>query len=360
MRLWLAMVLAACRADPAPAPVACTDALAPGELVVTEVLANPFGADPGHEWFELYNASGRALDLAGLSIAHSRPDGSTAKTHRIAELALATGQYAALGDVDPDRLPPYLDYGYGSDLGELYDSGGGKLVLACGSTVIAAASYDGVVEGHSRELGEGLVDAQASADPASWCESERAVLPTGDFGTPGAANDCVPLAAGQCEDGGAARAIRTPAAGELAITEVMPDPAVEPYEDWFEIENVGTRAVDVNGLGLDRAADARQPDVIDRASCVPLAPGAFALFARSADGTSNGMLPEVDATFGFSLVIANGDVRVLAGSTVIASATWPTATRGVSLQLVPTACPGIAPYGDQMNLGTPRAQNRCE
>ncbi|HTR51217.1 MAG TPA: lamin tail domain-containing protein [Kofleriaceae bacterium] len=360
MRAWLAIVLSACAADPAPAPAACRDALAPGDLVVTEVMANPVGADPGHEWFEIYNASERALDLAGLAITHSRPDGSTAKVHRITELALAPARYAALGDVEVDQLPPYLDYGYGADLGELYDSGGGKLVLGCGTTAIAAASYDDVVEGHSRELGIGLLDAQASADPASWCECERAQLPTGDFGTPGAASDCVPLAAGQCADGDHARAIRAPAPGALAISEVMPDPAVEPYEDWFEIENVGGDAFDLNGLGLDRVADARPPDVIAQAACAPVAPGAFALFARSADGATNGMLPAVDATFGFSLVIDDGDVRVVEGDTVLASATWPTASRGVSLQLVPTACPGAAPYGDRANLGTPRAPNRCQ
>jgi hypothetical protein len=194
----------------------------------------------------------------------------------------------------------------------------------------------------------------------------------GDLGTPGGANgQCTTLPpAGMClQDGITLRAIVKPAAGKLVITEVMANPKVEPAQEWFEIANTGATAFDLNELGLDRAGDTRMPDVIHAADCKSVAPGGFALFARSTDAATNGMLPPPDATFGFSMVNSAGDVQVLDGTTVLDAVTYATTTDGVSLQLDPdhftTAdndaaanfCPATAPYGDMTNQGTPKAAN---
>ena len=96
-----------------------------------------------------------------------------------------------------------------------------------------------------------------------------------------------------------------------------------------------------------------------RGTCKPVSPGGFALFARSTDPAVNGMLPPVDATFGFTLADSGGDVRVLDGGAVLDAVSWPTSTVGVSAQLVPRACAAITPYGDGANAGTPRAPNVC-
>ncbi len=350
MRALPILLAAAC--GPTDHPPRCADVIAAGELVITEVMADPVGADDGNEWLEIYDGAGRDLELAGLELVHSRADGSQPMRHVVRELSIASGAYAVLGNAAPDMLPAHVDYGYGGDLGALYDAGGGMLSLACGATVIDSAGYADVMPGHSRELAAGVLDAVANDDPASWCQSKSA-------GTPGQPNDCVPLAPGQCNDAGRARAIRTPAPGELAISEIMPNPRIEPAQEWFEITNLGSAAFDLNGLALDRAGDARAPDAIGDSNCKPVAPGAFALFARSADPAANGMLPPVDATFGFSMVNTGGDVRVLAGATVLDAVTWMTSTDAVSQQLVPTACPAVTPYGDDTNKGTPRAPNSC-
>ena len=333
----------------------------PGELVITEVLADPVGPDAGREWIELYVAADHPLELAGLELDHARGDGSDPHAHVIDELAVAPGRYVTLGDADPAHLPPYLDDSYGADLGPLYNSGGGRLALRCGGALVDAAGYDDVEEGHARELGAGPPDAQANDDPASWCRADATAMGDGDFGTPGRPSDCTPVPPGTCLDAGTARPVRAPDAGALAITELMPNPKLEPAEEWFEVENVGGAAFDLNELALDRAGDARAPDPIHATACRPLAPGAFALFARSADAADNGGLPDVDATFSFAMPNAGGDVRVLAadGATVLAAASWSSSRDGVSLQLVPDACPGATPYGDRTNLGTPKEANRC-
>ena len=64
----------------------CKDTLLAGDLVITEVFADykaptgGTGADEGKEWFEIYNASDRPIELTGLTIVHSRPDGSTPRS----------------------------------------------------------------------------------------------------------------------------------------------------------------------------------------------------------------------------------------------------------------------------------------
>jgi hypothetical protein len=177
------------------------------------------------------------------------------------------------------------------------------------------------------------------------------------------------VAPGTCNDGGTSRAIVKPAMGQLVISEIMPNPKVEPAEEWFEITNTGATAFDLNALALDRAGDTRAPDVITAADCKSIAPGGFALFARSNDPAANGMLPAVDATFGFTMPNTAGDVQVLDGATVLDAVTWTKSTDGISSQVSPAQltttandsaasfCPGTTPYGDGMNQGTPKAAN---
>jgi hypothetical protein len=90
------------------------------------------------------------------------------------------------------------------------------------------------------------------------------------------------------------------------------------------------------------------------------------LFARSANPAINGMLPPVDATFGFSLTNTSGAISVLDGATVLDTVTWTSTTSGVSKALgsnhfsttandsAASFCPGTVPYGDNTNKGTPR------
>src|SRR6266567_2966797 len=105
MRWISCAVLAAC-APAASAP--CRDQLAPGDLVITEVFARykGSGGDHGRQWFEIFNATDRTLELAGLELA------TAGGKHRVSHLALAQHTYATLGDVAADAAAGYLDYGF--------------------------------------------------------------------------------------------------------------------------------------------------------------------------------------------------------------------------------------------------------
>lgn len=38
-------------------------------LIISEIMANPFGSDNGHEWIELFNDSASSIDLSGLTVS---------------------------------------------------------------------------------------------------------------------------------------------------------------------------------------------------------------------------------------------------------------------------------------------------
>ena len=54
----------------------CESGLMAGDLVITEIMANPAGRDEGGEWFELYNPSASGVDLTGVKIEAARADGT--------------------------------------------------------------------------------------------------------------------------------------------------------------------------------------------------------------------------------------------------------------------------------------------
>lgn len=357
---------------------ACADIVV-GELVITEVFADyaappgGSGADDGQEWFEVQNVSGGAIDLQGVTVVHSRPDGSRESTHVMGTLTVEAGGYAVLGNVLPEFVTGHLDYGYGSDLGDLYNTDGGKLELRCGSAVIDTILYDEVTSGRSNGFDGGTpADYQLNDDLAQWCsppaDAAYEFVPA-NFATPGSTNfDCEVVTPGMCDDGGTMRALVTPAVGDLVITEVHPRPMAVGAADgeWFEV--LVTRDVDLNGVGLDRAGDTAAPVVLTSASCLRVTAGSYVVFARNGDTDTNGGLPEVAGEFMFSMVDSGGDVQVVVDTTVLDSYTWASSRSGTAIQLdadvtdaagndEPTAwCDATATYGGG-DRGTPGLAN---
>ncbi|HET7501338.1 MAG TPA: lamin tail domain-containing protein [Kofleriaceae bacterium] len=374
-----AAVLAGCGPSPAT-PDGCRAALLPGDLVITEVFADfqattGDGNDAGREWFEIYNARGEPIDLEGLTIQHSRADGSRPGAHTLAQATIAPGQYFTLGNAAPGHAPAYVDYGYGDDLGDLFNTDGGTLVLSCSDAEIDRVVYGGVKPGHARELTAAQPpDYTLNDDPGQWCLAGAAEFEAGNFGTPGAENDCRPVIVGQCNDGGTMRDAVPPGPGDLVITEVMPSPerATDATGEWIEARVMND--VDLNGVGLDRAGDSARPEVLDSPDCLRVRAGSYLVFARSTVDTENGGLPAgaIHGTFRFSLIpgsaAAPGDVAIVAGTTVVDAVTWTRSTAGAALQLDPgridpiandtesNFCAAQAPYGSG-DLGTPGAAN---
>jgi hypothetical protein len=322
----------------------CTGILA-GELVITEIFADAAappggsGADDGREWFEIFNASTRTIDLEGVTLVHTRPDGSRQKVHVMDPLTIPAGSYAVLGNVLPEFVTDHLDYGYANELGDLFNTNGGALTIRCGGEVIDRALYDAVASGRSTGFDGGIFpDYTANDDLTLWCTTPNDPdfeFAPNNFGTPGGGNyDCITITSGMCDDGTGLRPTMSPVAGDLVITEVHPSPSGDDaVQEWFEAYAVN--GFDLNGVGLDRAGDNLNPNVITGEPCLTVAAGTYLVFARSRDPELNGALPRVDGLFRFSLV-GTGDVRILdpAGG-VLDAVTWTGATNNVSRQLDP-------------------------
>ncbi len=269
MRVWLILALLVAACGPGDDDGGACGEILPGDIVVTEIFADydaptgGSGADAGKEWFEIYNASTRAIDLDGVTITHERPDGSRSNSHTMRSFTLASGEYAVLGSVGDEFVVGFLDYGYADDLGDLFNTDGGVIRLSCGDTEIDEATYDEVTPGRSTGFDGGVTpDFTANDSLANWCltpNEDSFTFEDSNFGTPGDANfDCMVVTPGQCMDGATARATIPAAAGDLVITEVHANPSGDDgLQEWIEVYAIN--AVDLNGTKIDRAGDTANP-----------------------------------------------------------------------------------------------------
>ena len=117
-------VLVAC-GDDGGTSGSCDDQLVAGDLVITEVFADfaaapgGSGMDEGNEWFEIHNTSSRPLDLTGLTLEHSRGDGTMPNAATLDPITIAPGDYIVLGNVLGDLAPAWVDAGYADRLADL-------------------------------------------------------------------------------------------------------------------------------------------------------------------------------------------------------------------------------------------------
>src|SRR5262249_28828715 len=189
LRRWILLLCsaAACGTKGGSTPECAGNFLA-GDLVISEVMPNPTGDDTGKEWFEVYNADTRAVDLAGLELVVSLPDRTMEKAVAVTAGTIPAGGYFVFSSSAPDLVPGYADYGYGTGLGSLRNDTA-RLALRCNGIVVDEVTYANVTEGASREFtGAQPPDTVANDDPAKWCNGV-AEYETGNKGTPGAAND---------------------------------------------------------------------------------------------------------------------------------------------------------------------------
>ena len=198
----------------------------PGDLVITEFLADPNGTDTGNEWIEVFNTLGTPLDLKGITVYLKKPDGTGLKQHLIKAGTVPANGYLALGDVRMGALPMHIGYAYGDDLGAMPQDTA-TLGLKCGSVTLDETTYTKVTAGKSRQLNATLTPSGVNNDAeSSFCDG-LTQYDGSNYGTPGAANAvCTTLPTGDsCLDNGSPRPPIAPDLGDLIITEVMADPS---------------------------------------------------------------------------------------------------------------------------------------
>jgi len=183
-----ALALAAgCMREPAQA--VCPE-LAAGQLVITEIRGTQNPKDSAGPWIELYNASGRTIDLIGIRLAFRNGTGlPSGEAFVRRSLPAAAGSYTVLGlfsDADP---PPHVDYGFFLGNGETWLDDATLAVETCGTKLDQVGPYSLPRMG-TYSLG-GAPDANRNDFPTSWCTDRTLVGPTFP-GTPGAPNVACP------------------------------------------------------------------------------------------------------------------------------------------------------------------------
>lgn len=361
---WLvcpALALGACGLEAIGTEDLCDD-LSPGDLVLTEVHANPEGPDADGEYIEIFNASGARRSLDGARLVTSRNDGASEHAHRFAGLvSIGPGEYFVAGNTSADPVPDYVDYSYGSALGSLRNTDG-VVSLWCGEQLIDQMGYERTTDGRALQLDGRLVaDHERNDEAAIWCIAPEGTpeLSPGNFGTPGNANgSCdAPMAESQCRFGDTVRAIVAPRPGEVRITEWMANPS-GPDADFEWVEVVFEADADLNGFQLGSSPDALM-DTVDGEACVPVDAGTRVVFGGSPAAT-----PRVDAELRFSL--GNSGARsIVAGSggTVIDRVDYDETAEGVAWQLDSSGERCLSLEADEYltgNSGTPGEANpRC-
>jgi len=368
-----AIVLAACGPGgdgPIDGDLKCETGLLTGDLVITEVMADPDGDDQGNEYFEIYNATGTAIDLTGLRLQKASIGGGSVEEHLMTGTVIEAGSYAGLGGVVHEFRPPYIAYGYGTGLGSTgLPNSGGELSIHCGTTEVDKVVYGDATKGRSQGLDGNLVpDHIINDDISNYCDATTEFA-TDAFGSPGGTNEpCSIVEQTTCLDNGTARDVVQPGVGDLVIAEFMANPAT-PIDDavgeWFEV--VAKTDFDLNGLVAGKDPADPKINVVDP-DCIALTAGDHILFARSDDSVVNGGMADVDYTFSFGLTNSNSTLFVGVGDTVIDTITWTSSSAGASTALDPGSldatanddegnwCDGKADYGSG-NLGSPRAAN---
>jgi hypothetical protein len=302
------LLLGGCGREAVVAATICDD-LEAGDLVVTELHANPNGSDGEGEYIELFNTTGSSFALDGLMLTTSRADGASPKAHRFIGASIDAEAYFVVGNAPVDSMPAHVDYSYGKTLGNLRNSDAVVSVRG-GELLIDQVSYEQTIDGRALQLDGRLApDHELNDQAVHWCATPEGVdqISDGNFGTPGAPNSPCEVVhiEGLCFEGGAGRAIRVPAPGEVQITEWMANPeGADGDFEWVEVRFDAD--TDLNAFQLGPAPDALKV-VIKQEDCFRVDAGVRVVF-----GASPAAAPRVDAELEFSLG-NSGERSIIAG-----------------------------------------------
>lgn len=166
----------------------------PGDIIVTEVMQNPAKVyDTLGEYFEVRNTRDYDIDINGWEIS----DGG-AEAHIIVNggpLQVPAAGFLVLGIESSTELNGgvLVDYQY-SDI--LLGNGTDEIMLSYKGALSDTVAWDGGPlfpdpKGAAMNLAPNKFNHLANDSGAAWCEATSA-LPSGDFGTPGKANDFCP------------------------------------------------------------------------------------------------------------------------------------------------------------------------
>jgi hypothetical protein len=325
-------------------------------------MYNPSGVEDSEgEWFEVYNATGRSVDLLGLAF---RDNNNKIVDHTVAtELVVEAGSYTVFGRSGDLKVNGGVSVDVSYDKPKNTDDEMGlnnnddTIYLQYGDVVFDMVPYNEDKgwpsgSGASLNLNVDYLDGADNDEPQFWCVAQ-AVYGSGkdedgevysNAGTPGTANEaCLdPIDndgdgfsenEGDCNDKDetiypGADEIQsddidqdcdgedltaTPLSellyGDLVITEVMqnPDSVSDGDGEYFEVYNNTSAAVDISGLYVyDVDSDGAVSTDFTVGISLNVESGEYVVIGKSTDIKTNGGV-DVAFAFGGSMTLGNGD-----------------------------------------------------
>jgi hypothetical protein len=334
--------------------------LVPGDIILTEIMVDPRDcSDNQGEYVEIYNRSGRRLNLDGLRLSDGvrefifeRPDGRFSLAP--AEFMVLTRQNVApcYGFVADDAYsavvlgaPSNLVY-VANDTAVLdavdftgWDFRGGRSLQLSPSRLLATAPSGPVDPPGALTLAREYVND----DSQHWCESWQRIPGTAsDKGTPGEANlNCPASGALPPYPPGYIGHIDELDGGEFIVTEMMIDPTVcdDVRGEWIELTSVADFPVALAGMVIRLGATSFE--VQDNAIVFP---GDVFIGRRVSGSPCNTLLP---ATFTYGLVnlaSLGGEIEIRNGHSLLDAMDYTglPVQPGVSLSLDPGSWSAVA------------------
>jgi hypothetical protein len=265
----------------------------PGILLITEVLYNPSGSEPGGEWFELYNAGDRPIELTGYKVGDQTlpgccegmlafPPGSVLKPGEVIIIAnqarVFEGVYGFKPDYEMENSDPTVPVltrytAWAERAVELTNTGDDLLILGPSDQIIDAVSWGSstfafdppvpiVQEGYSLERYPPSTDSDTAQD---WRKQSLPKPGQVDLSLPTATPSPIPsptvapLVTASVTPSLTPTLVPTPFGGKLLLSEFLYNPfEKEPDGEWIEIYNASTTAVSLQDFKLgdeEKAAD---------------------------------------------------------------------------------------------------------
>ncbi|MCB9760161.1 MAG: lamin tail domain-containing protein [Alphaproteobacteria bacterium] len=162
----------------------------PGDLLVTEVMTEPQKVPNYYgQWFELYNNSGRLIDLNGVVIRDAEGEEITIT----GETLMAPEAYLVLGVSDDTSLNGNVDIDIVYNFNDFHvDKTGDELLVYYNNDLIDEVRWTsawGLSPIRSLQLAPQGYLEWANGLNINWCDSDAYIAPLGLYGTPGTAND---------------------------------------------------------------------------------------------------------------------------------------------------------------------------
>jgi hypothetical protein len=160
------------------------ECISAGDLVITEIMPDPAAVgDPDGEYFEIYNVSSQTINLNGFILK----DNGGQEILIDEDVYISAGSFATLAAPSAGFEP---DYQWDAEAFNL-DNEADEIILEVTGMIVDEVSYSiswPYSSGYSMVLDDSAFDATSNDNSANWCTS-TSTFGSGDYGTPGAAND---------------------------------------------------------------------------------------------------------------------------------------------------------------------------